>query len=333
MRLLVYIVFALIITGCACSGSKTAKQLDEAQLLLKTNPRSAFDKLCTYDVSQFSDSATMARWALLYSKAMLANNLYAPSDTIINIAIDFYSNKNLTDNLAEAERIKDGLYSPSSRQDALATALYIQKEKEFMLYKERITRMKFIYGAVAVLAIALCVIAWQRQRIRLTSLQHESLMAEATALKEEIGIRKTEFYTMESKLAALLASKFNIIDELCETYYESQGTKIERKAIVEKVQSHINDLKTDHGLFAEMERNINECHAGMADRLRKNCPWIKNDDYRLYIFLACRLSNRSIALLLGENIDVVYKRKSRLKAKINSADIPDKEGFISIFKS
>ena len=41
-------------------------------------------------VAEFEDSATMARWALMYSEAMVANNLAAPADTIVDIAVDYY---------------------------------------------------------------------------------------------------------------------------------------------------------------------------------------------------------------------------------------------------
>ncbi|MDE5633854.1 MAG: hypothetical protein K2I51_04245, partial [Muribaculaceae bacterium] len=76
----------------------------------------------------------MARWALLYSEAMVANRLSAPSDTIVNIAVDYYRQQNLTDQYQKASRLKELILS-SDDADALATALYIQKEKEFFLYR------------------------------------------------------------------------------------------------------------------------------------------------------------------------------------------------------
>ena len=51
------------------------------------------------------------------------------------------------------------------------------------------------------------------------------------------------------------------------------------------------------------------------------------------VYLASGLSNRTIALLIGESIDVAYKRKSRLKAKIAATDTPGKAQFLSVFHS
>ena len=49
------------------------------------------------------------------------------------------------------------------------------------------------------------------------------------------------------------------------------------------------------------------------------------------VYLASNLSNRTIAILIGESIEVVYKRKSRLKAKFGALDLPDGGAFLSVF--
>lgn len=65
-----------------------------------------------------------------------------------------------------------------------------------------------------------------------------------------------------------------------------------------------------------MERGVDACRDGLAADIRREWPAIKPDDYRLAIYMLSGLSNRTIALLLGESMDVVYKRKSRLKARL-----------------
>ena len=88
MRNLLYIVILLIFTGCHFSESRSIV-LDEAQRLIQSDPTAAMSRLNEVDVSELHDSATMARWALLYSEAMVINRLDAPTDTIIDIAIDY----------------------------------------------------------------------------------------------------------------------------------------------------------------------------------------------------------------------------------------------------
>jgi len=327
MRALVYIIIIVIVaTGCSCTGINYTHKLDEAQDLLNHNPVEAFNRLSAYDIGEFPDSATMARWALLYSEAMAANRMAAPTDTIINIAIDYYGYHRDMAEYNRALRLKSKL-SGTGNADALTTALYVQKEKEFMLYKERVKRQRVIFIGLIVLLIFSGVILWQRQRLKLNKVQNESLIAEASALRNGLIVHQSECSSLESRLSVLLANRFGLIDELCGIYYESQGTKAEKNAIVDKVRSQIKALQADEGIFSEMEK----CHEDLLVHLRKELPDIKQEEYRLMVYLASGLSNRTIALLISESIDVAYKRKSRLKAKISASDIPHKEQFLSIF--
>ena len=114
----------------------------------------------------------------------------------------------------------------------------------------------------------------------------------------------------------MLDTRFALIDALCQTYYETQGTKTEKKAIVEKVKSEIECVRTDS--FADMEKAVNDCRDNILATVREDFPEIKPDDYRLLVYLACGLSTRTISLLLDETVDVIYKRKSRLKARLKN---------------
>ncbi|MDE6556903.1 MAG: hypothetical protein K2K55_08085, partial [Duncaniella sp.] len=230
MRCLIYIVFLLILTGCCMSGSQP-RALDEAQRLMQSDPSAALSKLNGVDVSEIQDSATMARWALLYSEAMVINRLSAPTDTIVNIAVDYYGRHNLGDEFRKASRLKALIRSGDSA-DALSTALYLQKEREFFLYKERARREQITLTGIMVILLALGVIAWMRQRMRLQSMQNETLMAEAAGLKCQIEATRGDVGRLQAKLSGLLENRFSLIDSLCQTYYESQGTKTERKAII-----------------------------------------------------------------------------------------------------
>lgn len=327
MKSLLYIVLLLIVTGCSYSSSPIVNGLDEAQLMLKNDPAKALEKLNQYDMSEIQDSALMARWALLYSEAMVANHLTAPTDTIINIAINYYGFHNAQPELIKARKLKFQLANANLETNALATALYLQKEKEFMVYKERTKRQQLMFIAIIVVLIAAGVIVWQRQRMKIKDTQNESLVTEVASLSNHLSLQQSECCSLNAKISNLLINRFKTIDELCETYYESQGTKTEKKAIVDKVKSQIEALKSDEGIFTEMEK----CQYDLLSQLREEMPELKPEEYRLMVYLASGLSNRTIALLIGESINVAYKRKSRLKAKLSDSDTPHKADFLSKF--
>ncbi len=127
MRTLLYMAILLVITGCSCSSPRL-RELDEAQRMITEDPRAALDCLNVIDVSEFGDSATMARWALLYSEAMVANNLSAPTDTIINIAVDYYERHNERAEFQQACRLKS-LITAGDKKGTCLRRPYICRRK------------------------------------------------------------------------------------------------------------------------------------------------------------------------------------------------------------
>lgn len=327
MRGLLYIIITLILAGCGYSSSQP-RVLDEAQRLMGSDPTAAWSKLNSLDVSEFQDSATMARWALLYSEALIANRISAPTDTIVNIAIDYYRHHNQTDEYQKALRLK-ALNQSSNDNDALATALYLQKEKEFFLYKERVRRKQLVFFGLVILLIAAGVIVWMRQRLKLQTLRNDALMAEASSFKNQFEASKGDVNRLESKLHSLLENRFALIDSLCQTYYETQGTKAERKAIIDKVKNEIESVRSDS--LSQMEQTVNDCRNNILLNVKNICPDLKPEDYQLLVYLASGLSFRAISLLLGESVDTIYKRKSRLKSRLKEKAAPTYPEILSIF--
>ncbi|MCH5326736.1 MAG: hypothetical protein J1E29_05990 [Duncaniella sp.] len=327
MRGLLYVIILSILAGCGYSSSQPSV-LDEAQRLMDSDPTAALSKLNGLDVSELQDSATIARWALLYSEAMVINRIYAPTDTIVNIAIDYYGHHNQTDEYHKALRLK-ALNQSSYDNDALATALYLQKEKEFFLYKERVRREQVVFLGLVILFIAAGVIVWMRQRLKLQTLKNDVLMAEASSFKNQIEASQGDVIRLESKLHTLLENRFALIDSLCQTYYETQGTKAERKAIIDKVKNEIEAVKSDS--LAQMEQTVNDCLDNILLKVKNIYPDLKPEDYQLLVYLASGLSSRSISLLLGESIEIIYKRKSRLKSRLKEKVTPYYPEVLSVF--
>lgn len=327
MRGLFYLVILTVLAGCSVRTPRPVA-LDEAQRLMHSDPQAALSRLNDVDISEIQDSATMARWALLYSEAMVINRLAAPTDTIVDIAVEYYGRHNLRDEFQKASRLK-ALIKSADNTDALSTALYLQKEKEFMLYKERNKRAQYTFIGLIVILIAAGVIIWLRQRLKMQALQNESLIAEASGLKERIDASREDVGRLEMKLHGLLENRFALIDSLCQTYYESQGTKIERKAIIDKVKSEIESVRTDS--FPEMEQAVNDCRDNLLHKVKEHYPNIKAEEYQLLVYLASGLSTRTLCLLLDETVEVIYKRKSRLKFRIKETVAPNYPEIMTIF--
>lgn len=320
MRVLFYILIMMVASACSV-GNSYRHELDCAQEELVADPERALERLTAMDVSEMNDSASMARWALLYSEALERNSLTAPSDTIVCIAIDYYRNHYDSEALKRAEALHRGLQRAGEQdkeKDRLLTAQYLQKVREYSLYKERLASQRIIYISIILLVVACAVILWLTCRLKLRRAETDALLSEAASMRNLVKDNSA----LRNAVNDLLGTRFDLIDRLCNTYYESQGTKAEKNAIVNQVKNEIAALRTDPVTFNSLEQLANAGRRGIVDLLREAMPEIKVDEYALAVYLACGFSNRAIALLLEEKIDTVYKRKSRLKAKI--AVLPSK---------
>ena len=97
------------------------------------------------------------------------------------------------------------------------------------------------------------------------------------------------------------------------------------------MKQEIEALKGDDAMLRDMEKAVDDCRDGLLRHLREEYADIKPADYRLAVLLACGLSNRTISLLMGETLEVVYKRKSRLKLRLRALDLPHGADFAAIF--
>ena len=88
------------------------------------------------------------------------------------------------------------------------------------------------------------------------------------------------------------------------------------------------DFSNTHFELEAVKTRLEEI-SNNTDKLK--VPEIKPDDYQLLVYLCCGLSPRTISLLLEESVEVIYKRKSRLKARLKEHVEPQIPHILSIF--
>ena len=83
--------FALALSGC--SESETARSLDRAEAVMEEHPDSALDILGAIPSADVNSSADRALHALLLTQAQIKNGHIVDNDSLINIAVRHYSDR------------------------------------------------------------------------------------------------------------------------------------------------------------------------------------------------------------------------------------------------
>lgn len=110
-------IFGLILAACLCSCFHTGgavSVLDRAEMYLDTAPDSAFVTLDSLDRSLLNTRELQARHALLYSQALEKVGIEVYNDSIIHIALSYYSSVGDSENTGKAMACLDRINENAS---------------------------------------------------------------------------------------------------------------------------------------------------------------------------------------------------------------------------
>jgi hypothetical protein len=185
MHRLSHIIFILILSFCAGScihDGDAGILLDKAEAHLEMHPDSAFVALDSIDRRHLNTPELRARHALLYSIALEKCGISMTSDSIINIAVNYYSTKGDKETADKALRWRSIILEHASDIEAADTlqrqnARIIQERyaDKLELVEKRRQTSAIILAAFA--AVALCIIIIRRYAHRLNQKPDDEAMA------------------------------------------------------------------------------------------------------------------------------------------------------------
>lgn len=227
---------------------------------------------------------------------------------------------------------QDSILSVLTRSTA-SEALMTYRENELALHRERIQNERVMWMLIVLCCLLVCL--WCVQSIRRN--MQDKLMRQETLLKDAESLRSDFLYQVEmnknisGSLRELFRQEYIVVDRLCSAYYESGDSKSDRQRVVREVEDIIDKLSKDTSHLLQLQEHADRYTDGLCASFRKDFPKLKEADYRLFLYLVLGFSTRSISLLLSEKIEVIYNRKSRLKAKIKDSNTDDKKIYLAIF--
>ena len=190
---------------------------------------------------------------------------------------------------------------------------YLEKELELNKLKQQHQLHTSILMGIIII-IVFVVLAYRRNKKYKQKLARNVVIAQN--LREIMQIKASE---TQHIINNLLASRFDVIDDLCKTIYESRGTGLDKKKISVEIEKLIKQFSSDSQKIAELETFANEHYSNIITSFKSDLPNLKEADYLLFLYTTLGFSITAIALFLNEEkVDAVYNRKARLKNKIRN---------------
>lgn len=128
----------------------------------------------------------------------------------------------------------------------------------------------------------------------------------------------------------IIKSRFADINRLCDDYYQGNYRKAERNEMSQEIESFVKNF-VDTSNIDKIIDYIDEQSCGLYSAFKKDFFELANDHLRLFLYLMLGFNSRTISVLLGQSINVVYNKKSRLKAKIEKREILKKDEYLKFF--
>lgn len=121
-----YLILAFTLASCQTEIARTLKEVD---LKLNEDPSSALEVINTIDARQIKRNKDLAYYALLKSAALDKNYIDVTNDSLINIAVRYYSNRNDRYNRMRS-RYYQGIVNMNNENYASAIVSYEMAKRE-----------------------------------------------------------------------------------------------------------------------------------------------------------------------------------------------------------
>ena len=131
------------------------------------------------------------------------------------------------------------------------------------------------------------------------------------------------------QIYSLYQTRFRFFDNICRQYYSFGMTAAKQKQIFKVVEENIVEVSDDKEIMA-LEEIVDAFRGGVMKKLRAEFPRFKEEDFKVMCYWYAGFSPTAMCVFMKvDDINDIYKRKSRLKARIEKSESPNKDFFIS----
>ena len=241
--------------------------------------------------------------------------------------------------------LQDSAIRITLRQPLLAAQRdFLQNQNELTELKLQKSRQAIFFIVVMAILIIAIIIIVSRTRARkkreeldgyvnLTEDLQRSLYNKEEAISRmgaQLQQHDEKERTMSTRLADLMRGRYELLNELTNTYYETSGSKADREAIYQKVKKAIDRMAGNRKEMQELESIVNEyCDNAMA-HIHAELPELPYDDTVLLCYIYAGFSAKAIHLFTKNSISNIYSRKSRLREHIKQSDAPHRQQLLDM---
>ena len=207
--------------------------------------------------------------------------------------------------------------------------------QELQLRLEEANNRMILIRVIFIAALIVIIVVFQylrlkdRRRREVEKQENERILAIAEDLRARLDDAESAAASASAEKNSMLEKMgFSVLERLCEQYYIYEGTDNLQPKLLKEAKSVIEDLRSDSG---QLEKTLDVQKNNLVARFRAQFPKVKEEEVRLFTFLAAGFNSTTISTLMGKDKQNIYNKIWRLKTRISDSGVPDKDLFLRSF--
>ncbi|MDE6631418.1 MAG: hypothetical protein K2K23_00300 [Muribaculaceae bacterium] len=129
----------------------------------------------------------------------------------------------------------------------------------------------------------------------------------------------------------IIRQRYAEANQLCDDYYQGCGiSKNKSNDVDAKINSIIAEFKDNESMY-KIAEYVDGKSGGLYSSFKKDFFHLSSECHRLFLYLMLGFSARTLSVIIGQSINAIYIKKSRLKSKITQSDLSLKDEYLKFF--
>lgn len=201
--------------------------------------------------------------------------------------------------------------------------------EQAQLEKERGDKLtlELTFMLIMVVMITAGAVVYHNLKMKLKDNEIESKMDYIEQLSSELSTVSEEKRQVRESVENLYRERWETVNLLSNEFFEKSDSEKARASIVNEIERELDRMRTPRKL-KQIEDLTNRYLDGIVEKLRAQCDFIKEDDVVFLTLIYAGFSPRAVCIFVGIKLKYYYTKRSRLIARIDASDAPDKNMFI-----
>lgn len=210
-------------------------------------------------------------------------------------------------------RVRQDSYVKKSLEQPVLSAQneLLEQEIHFKEYRTSVERFIAVISVLTVILITVIIILILQRRLR----NKQKTIDDSILIAEDLrNLVKRDAEILQQ----VSSDRISIIDNLGKDIFDLNSDTINSNTVLSNLNSVIKDLKNEDSYY-KLEQGVNSCRQNIMRHLREDIPNLTEIEYRQMCFHYAGLSVKTISVLNNETTAAIYKRRTRLKTKIENS--------------